>query len=72
MRRTEAYMVVSEKIIDMANQNNGSLRSQLTKLGEDIQLQFELFRKQNTAAPFFNNVSLRKSFNVKESVSRRE
>jgi hypothetical protein len=73
VKKTEAYICVSEKLMDL-EKTNGSLKAQLIRIGEEIQTQLEAYRKENTAVPFFNNISLRKSFNTKafESMSRRE
>lgn len=64
IKKTEAYLVVTEKLMDI-EKTNGSLKSQLVRIGEEVQAQIEAYRKENTQAPFFNNISLRKSFNMK-------
>lgn len=60
-------MTITEQLLEMERSAGMSLRAQLNRIADELVAQVEAYRRDNPpqTSPFFNNVSLRKSLNMR-------
>lgn len=76
VRKVESYIAITEQLFELERNEDSSLKAQLIRVGEEIGFQLDAHRRNNPpqTSPFFNNVSLRKSLNMRgfEGIPKRD